>query len=152
MILDFTWKRSLHYMVKKENNSFSVLQNIQTKFWNIYLSMIWPPSCNLLSWLLFRPEIHWIIQLISVKNSWRVLLTNTNFCWLVCSIWYLLNEFFAKGNYWILSFGLMASRQKVPKFDYQSQFSKWKIIRIFYLFFIVEYQFRRIFFVSDIYW
>ena len=30
-----------------------------------------------------------------------------------------------------LSFGLMASCQKVPKFDFQSQFSMSKIIRIF---------------------
>ena len=27
-----------------------------------------------------------------------------------------------KGNYWILSFGLTANCQKVPKFDFQSQF------------------------------
>ena len=27
-----------------------------------------------------------------------------------------------KGNYWVLSFGLMQSCQKVPKFDFQSQF------------------------------
>ena len=135
-------------MVKKENNSFSVLHNVQTKFWNIYLSIIWPPSCNLLSRPLFRPEIHWIIQLFSVKNCWRVLLTNTNYCWLVSSIWYLLNEQevmsdalsflpkinIPKGNYWILSFGLMARRQKVPKLDYQSHFSKSKIIWIFRLF------------------
>ena len=36
-----------------------------------------------------------------------------------------------KGYYWILSFGLMASCQKVPKFDFQSQFSMPKIIQIF---------------------
>ena len=48
-----------------------------------------------------------------------------------------------KGNYWILSFGLMASCQKVPKFDFQSQFSKSKIIWIFLnCFFIEKYQFR----------
>ena len=33
-----------------------------------------------------------------------------------------------KGNYCILSFALMASRQKGPKFDFQSQFSMSKII------------------------
>ena len=32
----------------------------------------------------------------------------------------------SKGNYWILSFGLMVSSQKVPKFDFQSQFSTSK--------------------------
>ena len=52
-----------------------------------------------------------------------------------------------KGNYWILSFGLMASCQKVPKFDFQSQFSMSKIIRIFLnFFFIEEYYFRSTFF------
>ena len=55
-----------------------------------------------------------------------------------------------KGNYWILSFGLTASWQKVPKFDFQSQFSMSKIIRIFLnFFFIEEYQFRSTFFVID---
>ena len=37
----------------------------------------------------------------------------------------------------------MASCQKVPKFDFQSQFSMSKIIRIFLnFFFIEEYQFK----------
>jgi hypothetical protein len=36
-----------------------------------------------------------------------------------------------KGNYWILSFWLMTSCQKVQKFDFQSQFSMSKIIQIF---------------------
>ena len=50
-----------------------------------------------------------------------------------------------------MSFGLMASCQKLPKFDFQSQFSMSKIIRIFLnLFFIEEYQFRSTFFVIDI--
>ena len=35
----------------------------------------------------------------------------------------------------LLNFGLMASCQKVPKFDFQSQFSMSKIIRIFLIFF-----------------
>ena len=40
--------------------------------------------------------------------------------------------------------------KKVPKFDFQSQFSKSKIIRIFlYFFFIEEYQFRRTLYVID---
>ena len=47
-----------------------------------------------------------------------------------------------KGNYWIMSFGLMASYQKVPKFDFSSQFSMSKIIWIFLVFFIEKYQFR----------
>ena len=40
----------------------------------------------------------------------------------------------------------MASRQKVPKFDFQSQFSMSKIIRIFLNFFFIEddYQIWRI--------
>jgi hypothetical protein len=38
-------------------------------------------------------------------------------------------------NYWILSFGLMASCQKVPEFDFQGQLSMSKIIRIFLNFF-----------------
>ena len=46
----------------------------------------------------------------------------------------------------------MASCQKVPKFDFQSQFSMSKIIRIFLnFFFIEEYQFRSTFFVIDIF-
>ena len=41
---------------------------------------------------------------------------------------------------------------KVPKFDFQSQFSMSKIIRIFLnFFFIEEYQFRSTFFVIDIF-
>ena len=47
----------------------------------------------------------------------------------------------------------MASCQKVPKFDFQSQFSMSKIIRIFLnFFFIEEYQFMSTFFVIDIFW
>ena len=44
---------------------------------------------------------------------------------------------------------------KVPKFDFQTQFSISKIIRIFlifFLFFIEEYQFRSTLFVIDIFW
>ena len=40
-----------------------------------------------------------------------------------------------KGNYWILSSGLTGRCQKVPTFDFQSQFSKSKIIQIFLNFF-----------------
>ena len=41
--------------------------------------------------------------------------------------------------------------QNVPKFDFQSQFSMSKIIRIFLNFsFIEEYQFRCTFFVIDV--
>ena len=44
-------------------------------------------------------------------------------------------------------------RQKGPKFDFQSQFSKSKIIQVFLnFFFIEEYQFRGMFFVADIFW
>ena len=58
-----------------------------------------------------------------------------------------------KGNYWILRIGLMGRCQKVSKFDFQSQFSVSKIIRIFLnFFFIEEYQFRSTFFVIDIFW
>ena len=39
-----------------------------------------------------------------------------------------------KQNYWNLSFGLTESCQKVPKFDFQSQFSVSKIIRILIIF------------------
>ena len=37
-----------------------------------------------------------------------------------------------------LSFGLMASSQKVPKFDFQSQFSMSKIIQVFLNFFSLK--------------
>ena len=40
-----------------------------------------------------------------------------------------------KGNYCILKIGLMGRCQKVPNFDFQSQFSMSKIIRIFFNFF-----------------
>ena len=40
-----------------------------------------------------------------------------------------------KKNYLNLSFGLMASCQKVPNFDFQSQFSMSKVIRIVLIFF-----------------
>ena len=39
-----------------------------------------------------------------------------------------------KGNYWILRIGLMGRCQKVPKLDFQSQFSMSKIIAIFIVF------------------
>ena len=46
----------------------------------------------------------------------------------------------------------MASCQKVPKFDFQSQFFMSKIIRIFLnFFFIEEYKFRSTFFVIGIF-
>ena len=49
-------------------------------------------------------------------------------------------------------FGLMASCQKVPKFDFQSQFSMSKIIGIFLIFFFIEeYQLRSTFVVIDIF-
>ena len=45
----------------------------------------------------------------------------------------------------------MVSCQKVPKFDFQSQFSMSKIIWIFLnLFFIEEYQFRSTFFFKTL--
>ena len=40
-----------------------------------------------------------------------------------------------KGNYLILRIGVMGRCQKVPKFDFQSQFSMSKIIGIFLNFF-----------------
>ena len=40
-----------------------------------------------------------------------------------------------KGNYWILRIGIMGRCQKVPKFDFQSQFCMSKIIGIFLNFF-----------------
>ena len=58
-----------------------------------------------------------------------------------------------KRNYWILRIGLMGKCQKVPTFDFQSQFSMSKIIRIFLnFFFIEEYQLRSTFVVIDIFW
>ena len=39
-----------------------------------------------------------------------------------------------KENYWILRIGVMGRCQKVPKFDFQSQFSMSKIIGIFLFF------------------
>ena len=54
------------------------------------------------------------------------------------------------GNYWIFRVGV--SNGEVQKFDFQSQFSMSKIIRIFLIFFIEEYQFRSTFFVIDIFW
>ena len=41
-----------------------------------------------------------------------------------------------KGNYCILRIGLMGRCQKVPTFDFQSQFSTSKIIWIFFFFFL----------------
>ena len=43
-----------------------------------------------------------------------------------------------KGNYCILKIGLMGSCQKVPNFDFQSQFSMSKIIGIFLNFFSLK--------------
>ena len=43
-----------------------------------------------------------------------------------------------KGNYWILRIGVMGRCQKVPKFDFQSQFSMSKIIGIFLIFFSLK--------------
>ena len=58
---------------------------------------------------------------------------------------YLLKE-----NDWILRIGVVGKCQKVPKFDFQSQFKNHPILSHF--FFIKEYQFRSIFIVIDIFW
>ena len=58
-----------------------------------------------------------------------------------------------KDDHWILRIGVTGSCQEVTKFDFQSQFSMSKIIRIFLIFFFIEeYQFRGTFFVIDIFW
>ena len=58
-----------------------------------------------------------------------------------------------KGSYWILRIGVMGKCQKVPKFDFQSQFSMSKIIQIFVNFiFVEEYKFRSTIFVIAIFW
>ena len=41
----------------------------------------------------------------------------------------------SKGNYWTLRIGVIGRCQKVPKFDFQIQFSTSKIIWIFLIFF-----------------
>ena len=51
----------------------------------------------------------------------------------------------------LLNFGFMFSCQKVPKFDFQSQFSMSKKHPNLSLFFIEEYHFRSTFFVIDIF-
>ena len=43
-------------------------------------------------------------------------------------------------------------KKKKPISDFQTQFSMSKIIRIFLIFFIEEYQFRGIIFVVDTFW
>ena len=48
-------------------------------------------------------------------------------------------------------FWINGELSKKPKFDFQSKFSKSKIIRMFLNFFIEEYQSRSIFFVIDIF-
>ena len=53
-----------------------------------------------------------------------------------------------KGNYWILRINVMGRYQKVPKFDFQSQFSTSKIIRIFLNFFSL----KNINLVAHFYW
>ena len=48
---------------------------------------------------------------------------------------FCLKSNISKGNYWILRIGIMGRCQKVPKFDFQSQFSMSKNIGIFLIFF-----------------
>ena len=57
-----------------------------------------------------------------------------------------------KGNYWILRIVVMGRCHKVPWFDFQRQLSMSKIIGIFLILFIEEYQFRSTFFDLDILW
>ncbi len=58
-----------------------------------------------------------------------------------------------KWNYQILSLHLVTFCQNVPILDFQSEFSISKIIRIFLKKkFIEEYQFKRNFFVKNIFW
>ena len=45
-----------------------------------------------------------------------------------------------KEKYWILRIGLMGRCQKVPKFDFQSQYVMSKIIEIFLIFFIFHWR------------
>ena len=47
---------------------------------------------------------------------------------------------------------VIVNNRKVPISDFQSQFSMSKIIRIFQKKFIEEYQFRGMFFATDIFW
>ena len=47
-------------------------------------------------------------------------------------------EYRLKRNYWILRIGLIERCRKVPKFDFQSQFSMSKIFRIFLIFFSLK--------------
>ena len=54
-----------------------------------------------------------------------------------------------KGNYWIMSFGLMASCQNLT---FKVNFLCQKSSESFSTFFIEEYQFRSTFFVIDILW
>ena len=54
---------------------------------------------------------------------------------------------FSNTIYKNFDFGLMVSCQKVPKFDFHSQFSTSKIIQIFLISFFIEgYQFSSTFF------
>ena len=95
----------------------------------------------------------WIVPLVS---SGRII-GNTG-CWVFkrgIQNWkdFCLKINVPKGNYWILRIGLMGMPQKMPKFDFQSQFLLSKIIGIFLnFFFIKEYQFRSTSFVIDIFW
>jgi len=59
-------------------------------------------------------------------------------------------SYVVKCNHWIMWIGLMGRRQKVLKFDFQSQFSKSKLIRISLDYFL--HEFRSNFFVVDIFW
>ena len=57
-----------------------------------------------------------------------------------------------KWNYQIRRIGVVSSCQKVPKLDFQSQFSMSKIIRnLSNVFFIKVYEFRSSLFVIDIF-
>ena len=63
---------------------------------------------------------------------------------------YKIRMIFAKGNHWIFRIVLVGRCQNIPKFDFQSQFSISKLIRIFpFSFFIEKFQFRSTFVVID---
>ena len=62
---------------------------------------------------------------------------------------FLIKSNVVKWNHWILRISVMGRCQKVPKSNFQSQFSM-NHVNHSDLFFIEEYEFRSIFFVIDI--
>ena len=112
-----------------------IFMECQDYFLHFYLSFIVQSQVKIHTatrkWLLGLMIIRVVEFFYGGIQSWKVFLTKDRHI---------------QGNFWILRIGVMGRYQKVPSFDFQSQFPESKIIGIFLNFFsIFFYKIRNVF-------